>query len=157
MDTDQLKHLAASLSTWKIADRLGTSQTNVRYWLGKLGLSTKRDYLCTCGETDPQKFMNKGSGYKSKTRCKACHARKTIERFRRNKEVAVVYLGGACIICGYNKCLGSMHFHHPDPSKKPKNWESMKTWSLERVKKALDGCDLLCANCHGEAHWSLGD
>lgn len=158
MDLKRLRELViARLSTWGIARELDTSQTNVRYWLKKIGLSTIRDHLCECGETDPERFMNKGGGRKSKTRCKKCHARITIDRFRRNKEEAVAYLGGKCVLCGYDKCVGSLHFHHPNPAAKPKNWRSMKSWNLGRIKKALDGCELLCANCHGETHWAGGD
>ena len=34
------------------------------------------------------------------------------------KQKAVDYLGGCCKICGYNKCLAALDFHHKNPSEK---------------------------------------
>lgn len=42
---------------------------------------------------------------------------KTILR-RSMKIQAVKLLGGKCSICGYNKCIDALEFHHNDPSAK---------------------------------------
>lgn len=65
---------------------------------------------------------------------------------------AIAYLGGKCTSCGYNKYYGSLEFHHRNPAEKEFQWNQMKKRSLEDIKKELDKCDLLCANCHREAH-----
>tara|TARA_R110000822_G_scaffold83122_4_gene196082 strand:+ start:93 stop:587 length:495 start_codon:yes stop_codon:yes gene_type:complete len=62
--------------------------------------------------------------------------------------------GGECEVCGYDKCLGALDFHHRDPSQKGfliavsriavKNWDMY----MEEAKK----CALLCSNCHREEH-----
>ena len=45
----------------------------------------------------------------------------------------------------------SMHFHHPDVTAKEFTVSSRLT-SWDRIKRELDKCVLLCANCHGEVH-----
>lgn len=159
MEKVELEELIASgCSTRDIAKLKGKSQTAVRHWLKKFGLTTvKHNYLCRCGETEPSKFMKTGEGKRSKTRCRKCHSQYTVDRFRDYKLKAVEYKGGECESCGYDKCPGSLHFHHRDPSQKDPKWRQMKNWSFDRVKMELDKCSLLCANCHGEMHWDLGD
>lgn len=149
------------LSTRKIAAKLGVSQITVRYWLKKYGLATKKlTYRCKCcGEINADKFMNKGGGRKSKTLCKVCHNKKTVDRFRARKLRAIEYKGGGkCVRCGYEQCPGSMAFHHKDPSQKDDSFDAnfIKRTDWETVKQELDKCDLLCANCHGEVHWNNG-
>jgi hypothetical protein len=77
-----------------------------------------------------------------------------VKRRKDIKKELVEYKGGCCIVCGYNKSLRSLHFHHLDPSKKDfsisRKWD--KLGLNESVKKELDKCVLLCANCHGEVH-----
>jgi len=71
---------------------------------------------------------------------------------RRTKKKAVEYLGGQCVRCGYNKCLRSLVFHHRDPAEKEFQIASSHIRGWERIRKELDKCILLCANCHGEQH-----
>jgi hypothetical protein len=112
-----------------------------------------------CSKCDRKLSRNNRSGI-----CKWCKppAKSRSERvsdFRKRRKLqAVEYKGGHCQICGYSKSYYSMIFHHRDPKKKdfglsyhmarnPKNWES--------IKKELDKCVLLCANCHGEVHQGI--
>jgi len=78
---------------------------------------------------------------------------------RRRKKIrlqAIEYMGGRCEKCGYNDCMDALEFHHSDPSKKDFSISSKGyTRSWERVKKELDKCVMLCANCHREAHAKL--
>jgi predicted transcriptional regulator len=72
------------------------------------------------------------------------------------KQKCVDYLGGKCIICGYNKSLKALEFHHRDPSKKDFPISGIrKSWDF--TKKELNKCDLLCANCHREEHEKIND
>lgn len=164
MTKKQLEDLVdKGLSTRQISDELKSSQTNVRYWLNKHGLKTKKRgepcYKCKyCGESKASEFfMKTGDNRISFSRCKKCHNSRSVQRFRNNKIKAVKYLGGKCLKCGYDKCAGSLHFHHRDPDKKDPNWIRLKNWNFEKIKKELDKCDLLCANCHGEAHWMVSE
>ena len=72
--------------------------------------------------------------------------------WRKRKKVELVeYKGGKCEKCGYSKCVNALEFHHLDPNEKDFGI-SGKTWSLERLKKEVDKCILLCSNCHREIH-----
>jgi predicted transcriptional regulator len=142
----------------QIADVLDCSQGNVKHYLKKYGLRTeavyyKKEHRCGCGETRKFAFVLAGNGKRSKTKCKKCHSRYTVDRFRRYKLEAVAYKGGKCEKCGYGKCAGSLHFHHKDSSQKDIRWRQMRTWCFDKLKPELDKCVLLCANCHGEIHW----
>lgn len=73
---------------------------------------------------------------------------------RRIKERAIAYLGGKCIKCGYDRCADAMDFHHRDPTiKEFRIGQYAGGWKI--LKRELDKCDLLCANCHREVHYEL--
>lgn len=72
----------------------------------------------------------------------------------RAKEKLVEYKGGKCIVCGYNKYVGNLTFHHLNPEEKDFNI-SGKSFSIECLKKEVDKCALLCHICHGELHAGL--
>jgi DNA-binding CsgD family transcriptional regulator len=77
-----------------------------------------------------------------------------VKSFRQKlKEKAVEYKGGRCEKCGYNKCIIALEFHHMNPLEKDFNIgkNSMLAWG--KVKKELDKCILVCANCHREIHY----
>lgn len=146
------------LSQREIGEKTGLGQTSIRYWLKKYQLSTVNvkdsSLACRyCGETDPDKFYNFKDGYRRK-RCKRCDNERSTERFRNYKQLAVDYKGGKCSLCGYDKCIGSLDFHHRDAATKDPRWELMRNWSFARIKDELDKCDCLCRNCHGELHWN---
>lgn len=80
-----------------------------------------------------------------------------VEFRRRLKERAVQYKGGKCQMCGYDRCMRALEFHHRDPSQKDFSIGANGTprkWSV--LKKELDKCTLLCANCHREEHDVMG-
>lgn len=91
-------------------------------------------------------------------RCKKCAVNAVQKRRERVKQMAVEYKGGECEVCGYNKCIAALDFHHLDPSKKDFGiGEKGFTRSWEKIKKELDKCILVCSNCHREIHESLKD
>jgi len=72
------------------------------------------------------------------------------------KEQALEYMGNCCKKCGYDKCKSALEFHHLDETKKDFGISqdgNTRTW--DQVKKELDKCVLLCANCHREIHARL--
>lgn len=72
---------------------------------------------------------------------------------KRKKQHAVDMFGGQCVVCGYNKCLDALEFHHVDKSKKEeKPSYIIMRWSWKRAKVELDKCILICSNCHRELH-----
>lgn len=79
---------------------------------------------------------------------------KSIRRSQKRRKLdAVEKFGGKCKLCGYNKCIEALEFHHLDESKKEANPSHViMKWSWERAKKELEKCILLCANCQREVH-----
>lgn len=70
--------------------------------------------------------------------------------------MAVELKGGRCQICGYNKCIGAMDFHHVDEEKKSFDLSSRGlTRSWARIEEEIKKCVLVCANCHREIHAGL--
>ena len=81
---------------------------------------------------------------KSNYQCLKVHRRK------------VNYKGGKCEICGYDKYLGALDFHHLDPAQKDFAISNSNIYkNLDKLKKELDKCILVCANCHREIHGGL--
>ena len=92
--------------------------------------------------------------YDGRYRCKKCYVYYGNEKRKRKKEELVKYKGGKCEICGYDKCIDALEFHHPDPNKKEFSLSDSTVWrSLDEMKKEADKCILVCANCHREIHW----
>jgi 5-methylcytosine-specific restriction endonuclease McrA len=63
--------------------------------------------------------------------------------------------GGQCALCGYDRCIVSLHFHHVDPATKlfPMTVSSGK--SIATYRDEARKCVLLCSNCHGEVEAGL--
>lgn len=90
-------------------------------------------------------------------RCKKCRSAAVDKRRKKLKVMAVEYKGGKCELCGYDRCVAAMEFHHRDPSQKDFAISANgHTKSFEKIKKELDKCALLCANCHREVHAGFG-
>lgn len=85
---------------------------------------------------------------------RAVYMREAVKKRRRKlREMAREYKGGKCMMCGYNKCQRALSFHHVNPKNKEFDLSSRGlTRSWERIKKEIDKCVLLCANCHMEIH-----
>lgn len=93
--------------------------------------------------------LRKDGGY----RCRKCSAEYIQKKRYKIKEKSVSYKGGKCEICGYDKCIDALEFHHLDPSQKDfgisyKGY--VRSW--DKVKEELDKCIMVCANCHREIH-----
>lgn len=176
MTHEELKaYLDRNLSIRQISKESKKSYTSVRHWLSKYGLKPKfksfkegHDYshrkkideqgrrYCPYCETykEIEEFYAR-RGTNSSGWCRQCVAKQTIERGRKLKADCVEYKGGKCQKCGYNKCQGALDFHHRDP--KEKDFSICKKYGCrkitDRIRRELDKCDLLCANCHREQHF----
>jgi len=53
-------------------------------------------------------------------------------------------------VCGYDRAILNLHFHHVDPSTKSFGVSMCRGKSLARFREEAGKCVLLCANCHGE-------
>ena len=89
-------------------------------------------------------------------RCKKCAVEAVQKRREKLKILAVEYKGGKCEICGYNKYIGALEFHHTNSLEKDFGIAAKGyTRSWKKVKEELDKCILLCSNCHKELHGKL--
>lgn len=75
------------------------------------------------------------------------------------KEQSINQKGGKCFLCGYNKCIAALEFHHLNPLQKDPNIVAsnmaLTKQPIHILKSELDKCVLLCANCHREVHAGL--
>lgn len=82
-------------------------------------------------------------------------ARRTVERGKERKQKLIEMAGGSCKVCGYNKCMAALTFHHKDPSTKNFCLTVSNLWSKkwEVILKEFEKCELLCVRCHIEEHY----
>ena len=73
---------------------------------------------------------------------------------KRRKRLMIKGFGEKCQICGYNKCLTGLEFHHINPKEKDITL-SKAIYSWEKTKEELKKCICVCANCHREIHEGL--
>jgi len=112
----------------KVAKKLGTSHQKLRSFIE----------------------IKKRKGQTKKERRKSMV--KHVDNHRKKMKFRIVdYKGGKCEICGYNKSVASLTFHHINP--KDKNFTiGGRNYSWKTMKNEVDKCVLVCANCHGEIH-----
>lgn len=76
-------------------------------------------------------------------------------RALKRKIELIEYKGGKCEICGYDKNISALEFHHINPSEKKIQLDSrhLSNTSIEKLREEIDKCMLLCSNCHKELHY----
>jgi len=80
----------------------------------------------------------------------------TLQKSRNLRKEEMVYvMGDKCQLCGYNKCIKALEFHHIDPKEKDFTFDKAKSKSWEITNLELQKCILVCANCHREIHDDL--
>lgn len=93
-----------------------------------------------------------GKGAPKKFCSSSCKNNFYVTQNRRSiKLKALEYKGGKCSRCGYSKCQAALVFHHLY-GKDFGISKDGRTRGWEIVKKELDKCILVCANCHAEIH-----
>jgi transposase len=146
----------------EMADAFDVSPATVQYWLRKFGLHTKNRVgrrprvqgrklpvvIGTCRRHDETEFVLEGRGA---YRCKRCRTEAVARRRRKVKELLVEEAGGRCVLCGYDKCVAALEFHHLDPETKSFGLAQRGiTRSIEEVRREAEKCVLVCSNCHAE-------
>jgi transposase len=155
---------AKGASLREIADALDREVSTVRYWIDKhdLGptagglrreavrqarLAGERQIDLVCRHHGMTVHIVENSGH---VRCKRCRTEAVSERRRRIKRTLVEEAGGACAICGYDKCIAALEFHHLDRKTKRFALSRKVTRSLDEARREARKCVLLCGNCHAE-------
>ncbi len=152
--------VAEGLTLQEMADRLDRSISSVHYWLVRDDLKTARaaarkaamdapaEVERECARHGLGTFVRESTGF---YRCKRCRAENVAEWRRRTKRRLVTEAGGRCAVCGYDRHLGALHFHHVDPSTKTFALSRRGvTRSIETLRHEAAKCVLLCSNCHAE-------
>jgi DNA-binding CsgD family transcriptional regulator len=151
----------------EIAERLDRSKATVRHWLKRFELRTQNgvgrrsrpvteaarkagvgtaELLCpehgfTAHRADPRGYF----------RCLRCRGEAVSKRRRKVKAILVAEYGGCCKLCGYDRSVGALQFHHLDPAAKSFSISYQGvTRSLARLRAEAAKCVLLCSNCHAE-------
>jgi transposase len=170
IDEEHLRRLVArGLSIRQLAGELGVSYSTVRYWLRRHGVTNRaterigqmrearaagqREIERTCAKHGTTKFILEGRDY---YRCARCRAEHVAGRRRKIKQQLVSEAGGRCQICGYDKSVAALHFHHVDPAEKAFGLSGNgATRSIKRARAEAAKCVVLCANCHAEVEAGL--
>jgi len=132
-----------------LSSSLKKSKRAIRHKASRLGLSRKGMLVKKIGEITPRTIIDKKYYLKNREKI---YQRKMQRRWR-IKRTIVEMMGGKCSICGYNKCINALEFHHKGKEKDAAIFELIKNSSEQNVLKEVQRCILVCANCHREAHY----
>jgi transposase-like protein len=165
IERERLQELVEQGSSIRaMADELDVSYTTVRHWLAAHGLATPRARRLAataparaagaetteaeCPTHGVTTFVRRGAdGF----RCRLCRTSAVQRRRREIKRILVAEAGGACVLCGYDRTPGGLHFHHRDPTQKAFALSRQGvTRSLASARAEAEKCVLLCSNCHAE-------
>jgi hypothetical protein len=117
----------------------------------RLNLSQVREGCSVC-----QKQLTGSQRKYCSIQCKhiALNYQKQKAKGLERKKLLVTQKGGCCSICGYNKNLAAMHFHHLEPGLKEfkLSLRELGNHSEAKINAELKKCILVCSNCHAEIH-----
>jgi hypothetical protein len=96
-----------------------------------------------------------GPGRGRRWACKRCVGEAVTRRKQKLKRILVEEAGGRCAVCGYDRCVVNLTFHHVDPKEKSFGMSAKTGRSIAAFRKEAKKCVLVCANCHGEIEAGL--
>lgn len=167
---DALEPLVAEgLALGQLASRLEVSIKTVCYWIDKHGLPKPKEIragdtaerlrngdtraIRTCRHHGNVEFVLDRRGT---WRCRQCRQDAVAERRRKVKRILVQEAGGRCLICGYDRSVAALQFHHIDPESKRFNVSQKgHTVGIDLAREEASKCALLCANCHTEIEMGI--
>jgi cytochrome c553 len=71
------------------------------------------------------------------------------------RKILIAEAGGCCAVCGYDRFIGNLHFHHVYPAQESFELNMRYGKSLAAYREEAKKCVLVCANCHGEIEGEL--
>lgn len=92
--------------------------------------------------------------YHLNPKTKEGYIRRQNDRRRDSKQKLVELFGGKCSVCGYDKSISALQFHHKNPKEKHLIIKDI-IGNFEKAKKEAMKCVLVCSNCHFEIHDKL--
>jgi 5-methylcytosine-specific restriction endonuclease McrA len=165
MERERLAAMVEAGATHReMAAEFGVSAATVKHWLLKFGLRSRNgpgprrahppavpgvDVVTSyCSAHGMSRFRRDRRG---SYRCARCMSDAVAARRRQIKSILVREAGGSCTICGYDRYVGALQFHHVDPGAKQFSLSVRGlTRSLEKAREEAAKCVLLCSNCHAE-------
>jgi transposase len=152
-----------------IAAEFQVSVATVRHWLKRFGLETHGTTIRR------QAREGKGAGqvaiervcvrhgmarftlYPDRVyRCARCRREAVAKRRRAVRAAIIQEAGGQCVLCGYDRYVGALQFHHLVRKDKEFGLSSRGvTRSIARLREEAKKCVLLCGNCHAEVEGGL--
>jgi hypothetical protein len=157
------------LTVAQIAHELQVGVNTVSYWIAKHELPKPRQVRAgqvaerlrngdtrttrMCRHHGEVEFVMDRPGH---WRCRICRRDAVTKRRRKVKRLLVAEAGGKCLICGYNRSVVALQFHHLDPDEKRFAIAQRGcTNGINLVREEAAKCVLLCANCHSEVEAGL--
>jgi hypothetical protein len=157
VDRDELeRYISHGLTTREIGAALDAHPRTVNAWLREYGLATAGRGVAAQAERSQRRCSRHGvTDFAERPdggwRCLKCRSEAVTRRRRRVKEILVTESGGACVLCGYSRCVAALEFHHVDPALKRFSVAARGvTRALQEAREEAKKCVLLCSNCHAE-------
>ena len=116
--------------------------------LGNLTVLSSEPTKCICMTCGRRYDYDARCGH-TLLKCNSCRSNRAVDRVELKRRM-VEYKGGGCCLCGYDRCLQALDFHHLDPRTKKFSIAGSHTRSWESLRQELDKCMLVCSNCHFE-------
>ena len=159
--------LTEGFSTNQIAKELGITGTGVRYYMKKWGLTSNhlsiKEKQCyrtdthkqcpKCGDIKTLDNFDKRPNGNIQSYCRKCLNDNRYSLLKKHKQTLVKEFGGCCSKCGYNKNYSALEFHHLESKEKDFHLGSAKTTNIDKLRKEVEKCILVCSNCHKEIHY----
>ena len=108
-----------------------------------------------CPRHGPIEFHIYRNARRARYRCKRCAGEAVTRRHHKMRAILIAEAGGSCRLCGYDRCMLNLHFHHIDPATKAFGMSMARGKSLAAYRDEAKKCVLVCANCHGEIEAGL--
>ena len=99
-----------------------------------------------CGEL----IFGKVFGYNGTNNCSQICASKS--RWKTQRKFINSLKSKGCEICGYNKSMHALVFHHKNKYEKEYEIGDIYSSSMDKIYNEIKKCQLLCMNCHAELH-----
>ncbi len=97
-------------------------------------------------EYQKKHYQKKKDYYKNKAKEYKVRVKEQFDEFKKSL---------SCKICGENH-PATLDFHHKNPEEKEIIISKAvgRNWGWNSLKKEIDKCDVLCANCHRKLHYN---
>jgi hypothetical protein len=143
------KNYGTEMPISEICSKLGKSRRAILHKAARSGLSRMRVPHNKPKNLNYRKFVDKKYYLE--------HREKIYDQKRRRvtlyKKEFTNLLGGKCSICGYDKCIAALEFHHKAGNKENLISVMFNAASKEKILKEVNKCILVCANCHRDIHF----